>query len=104
MYDSFNIPVTYETAPDAIKAVIDKHEDNYQPLITMTCVSWEKAGGGEIEASRYIMLFNAQNCGFMVCEVWLRADDLIRSEGEVFIASDEADVFAGFMKGKQEVA
>jgi hypothetical protein len=99
MYDAFNIPVTYETAPESIKKIIDRHEDNCQPLVTMTCVSWESAGGGAIESSRYIMLFNAQNCGFMVCEVWLQADDSIRSESEVFIATDEAGVFSGFMKG-----
>lgn len=106
MYDAFNIPVTYETAPDAIKQIIDKHEDNYQPLLTMTCVSWEGAGGGAIENSRYIMLFNAQNCGFTVCEVWLNPNDTIDETigSEVFIASDEADVFADFMKKKQGVA
>jgi hypothetical protein len=98
MYDAFNIPVTYETAPEAIKQIIDKHQDNDQPLLTMACVSWEGAGGGAIESSRYIMLFNAQNCGFMVYEVWLNPDDTVRREAEVFIASDEADVFAGFMK------
>lgn len=103
MYDAFNIPVTYETAPDAIKEIIDRHEDMRHPLQTMTCISWEKAGGGEIENSRYIMLFNAQNCGYNVCEVWLKADDSVRSESEVFIANDEASVFVGFMKG-QEVA
>lgn len=100
MYDSFNIPVTYETAPEAIKKIIDRHEDNYQSLLTMTCVSWEGAGGGAIENSRYIMLFNAQNCGFTVCEVWLNPDDTIRNESEVFIASDEASVFVDFMKRK----
>ena len=104
MYDAFNIPVTYETAPDAIRKIIDKHEGNYQPLLTMTCVSWEGAGGGAIENSRYIMLFNAQNCGFTVCEVWLNPNDTVRNESEVFIASDEADVFAGFMKIKQGAA
>jgi hypothetical protein len=104
MYDAFNIPVTYETAPEAIKQIIDKHEENYQPLITMTCVSWEGAGGGEIKSCRYLMLFNAQDCGFIVCEMWLNPDDTVRREAEVFIASDEADVFTGFMKIKQGVA
>jgi hypothetical protein len=103
MYDKFNIPVTYDSAPEAIKKIIDRHEDRYQPLLTMTCVSWEGAGGGAVENSRYIMLFNAQNCGYNVCEVWLKADDSVRSESEVFIANDEASVFVGFMKG-QEVA
>jgi hypothetical protein len=104
MYDAFNIPVTYETAPEAIKQIIDKHEENYKPLITMTCVSWEGAGGGEIKSCRYLMLFNAQDCGFIVCEMWLNPDDTVRREAEVFIASDEADVFAGFMKIKQGAA
>lgn len=103
MYDNFNIPITYDTAPQVIKNIIDTHEDNCQPLITMTCVSWERAGGGDIESSRYILLFNAQNCGFTVCEVWLKPDDTMRSENEVFIASDEAGVFANIFK-KQEVA
>lgn len=49
------------------------------------------------------MLFNAQNCGFDVCEVWLKANDTIRHESEVFISTDEADVFAEYMKVKQEV-
>jgi hypothetical protein len=50
------------------------------------------------------MLFNAQNCGFMVCEVWLNPNDTIRNESEVFIASDEADMFADYMKIKQGAA
>ena len=104
MYDAFNIPVTYETAPEAIKKIIAKHEDNYQPLLTMTCVSWEGAGGGAIEKSRYIMLFNVKNCGFVVREVWLNPNDTVHDESEVFIASDEADVFADYMKIKQGVA
>jgi hypothetical protein len=64
----------------------------------MACVSWEGAGGGAIESSRYIMLFNAQNCGFMVYEVWLNPDDTIRKEAEIFIANDEAGVIAEFLK------
>ena len=104
MYDQFNIPVTYESAPEEIRQIIDRHEDKHQPLITMTCVSWENAGGGAIENSRYIMLFNAFNCGFKVCEVWLNPNDSVKSESEVFISTDEADVFADFMKIKQGVA
>lgn len=104
MYDAFNIPVTYDTAPDVIKKIIDRHEDMQHPLQTMTCISWEKAGGGEVQDSRYIMLFKVRDSGFNVCEVWLNGDDTVKNESEVFIAFDEADVFAEFMKIKQEVA
>jgi hypothetical protein len=104
MYDTFNVPVTYETAPEEIKKIIDRHEDMHHVLQTMTCISWEGAGGGAIEDSRYIMLFKIKDIGFNICEVWLNADNTLRSESEVFIAFDEADVFAEFMKIKQEVA
>jgi hypothetical protein len=41
----------------------------------------------------------------VIHEVWFHPDGTLKSEGEVFIANDEADVFAGFMaKKKQEVA
>ena len=105
MYDAFNIPVTYDSAPEAIKKIIDRHEDMHHTLQTMTCISWEGAGGGAVENSRYIMLFKVKDgIGFNVCEVWLNADDTLKDESEVFIAFDEADVFADFMKIKQEVA
>lgn len=99
MYDAFIIPVTYDTAPEAIKKIIDYH----QPLLSMTCLSLEEAGGGAIESSRYLMLFNAQKVGFLVCEVWLNPDDTIRKEAEIFISNDEAGVIAEFLN-KQEVA
>jgi len=99
MYDLFNIPVTYKTAPKAIKKIIDKHEGNYhQPLLTISCVSREYSDGGAIESSRYLLLFNVQNCGFIVCEVWLSPDDTIRTESEIFISNDEAGVIAEVMK------
>lgn len=104
MYDEFNIPVTYETAPESIRDIIDKHRSH--SLLTMTCVSWESYGpiGQEPEDSRYIMLFKAQT-GFVVVECWLNPDGTIRSEDEVFISSDEASVFAPLMaRTKQEVA
>lgn len=98
MYDVFNIPVTYDTAPDVVKQIIDKHEDDYhQPLLTITCVSVEGAGGEAIEKSRYTMIFNAQKVGFIVDEVWLNPDDTIRTQSEIFIANDEAGVIAEFL-------
>lgn len=99
MYDVFSIPVTYDTAPEAIRQIIDKHEDDYhQPLLSITCISKERAGGGDIESCRYLLLFNAQNCGFIVCEVWLNPNDTIRTETEIFISNDEAGVMAEFLK------
>ena len=106
MYDAFNIPVTYETAPIPVKKMIDEHSQHGHTLLTMTCVSWESYGpiGQEDEDSRYIMLFKSRT-GFVIHEVWFHPDGVIKSEGDVFIANDEADVFAGFMaKTKQEVA
>lgn len=106
MYDEFNIPVTYETAPDEIRKIIDNHSKHGHGLLTMTCVSWESYGpiGQEPEDSRYIMLFKSQT-GFIVVECWLNPDGTIRSEDEVFISSDEASVFAPLMAvKKQEVA
>jgi hypothetical protein len=106
MYDAFNIPVTYETAPDEIRKIIDNHSKHGHDLLTMTCVSWESYGpiGQEPEDSRYIMLFKSLT-GFVIHEAWLNPDGTLHSDGDVFMASDEADVFAGFMaKKKQEVA